>query len=46
MNTAIVIAAIVGVTLVLTVAMIGFILLKMMDKVDVENKNKGDENET
>lgn len=45
MNTAIVIAAIVGVTLVLTVAMIGFVLLKMMDKVDVENKKQRGQDE-
>ncbi|MFA9413294.1 hypothetical protein ACERC8_01405 [Streptococcus sp. E29BA] len=38
MNTAIVIAAIVGAALFLNVAMIGFILLKMMNKVDSENK--------
>lgn len=45
MNTAIVIAAIVGVTLVLTVAMIGFILLKMMDKVDVTPNKQGGQDE-
>lgn len=45
MNIAIVIAAIVGVTLVLTVAMIGFILLKMMDKVGVDTKKQGGQDE-